>query len=146
LYKVDHLASVEDVLKPVLGPRSLGVNAVFCDAIPWKWNNADRSLRPFLLPQEWATAWRIHAKERVGTIAEALDQEVILILGELNRWLWKARLSDGPFVRRDQHFGMWRGTVVSSLHPNARKTPHSGRFDGAYKAAVSEALKDALET
>lgn len=139
MHKIKHLTIVETVLASAIGPQALGRNAVFCDAIRWKWSKFEneRFREPQLTVAQWADVWRRIAQERVGRIARALDPEVVLILGELNRWLYDLKVHYGPYVGTRQ-ISDWRGTVVSSGHPNGSLKRTS------YRAALSESLSRVL--
>lgn len=144
LYQIPHLRKVEDILTTALGPQALDGQAVYCDAIPWKFNNKDKSLRPILSLKDWKTVWDDHAPNRISRVASVLNPEVILILGEFNAKRWQLKLSNGPFTRRNVRIGDWSGTVVSSLHPNARSNQFSSGFDTHYRTAVAWALRESL--
>lgn len=146
LYGIGHLHCIESLLEPILGPTPLSGNAAFCDAIPWKWSNSrnrdERYKQPQLSSEQWKTVWRVHAEERLSRIAAVLDPQVVLIMGELNRRLPELSnpsLASGPHLWEGQRLGRWRGTVVSSFHPNANQ------MSGAYAARVTAMVRRALE-
>jgi hypothetical protein len=137
---IGHLVKVERLLEPALGSCSLGREAVFCDAIPWKWNNyrdpSKKHLQPSLPTHEWAEVWK-DASSRVGKIATSLKPRVVVILGELSSRLFGLKLTRGPYVLRAE-IGSWSGTVVASLHPNANQ------YSNAYQSAVAIAIQQHL--
>jgi hypothetical protein len=90
-HQMGHLHFIEPLLEPILGPTPLSAEAVFCDAIPWKWGNSRKSeekhKQPQLSIEEWKTVWRVQANRHVSRIAEVLDPQLVLVMDELNKWL-----------------------------------------------------------
>ena len=135
---VNHYRKVEELLlSQALGPYSLGRNAVYCDAIPWKWTNSDKTLRPRMTRSDWENAW-LDASRRVETITVALKPKVVLTLGEPGEKIFDCAPIEGGRPRLSS-LGEWKGIHVASAHLAAwGKT-------GAYWNTVAECVAVALE-
>lgn len=135
---VIHYTKVEELLlSQALGPHSLGRDAVYCDAIPWKWANSNKTVRPRMTRSDWENAWFV-AAQRIETIAVALNPRVVLTLGEPGEKIFnRASTKDGRPAPTT--IGHWHGVHVASAHLAAwGKT-------SAYWATIAESVAIALE-
>jgi hypothetical protein len=121
---VPHYTRVENwLLAPALGPGALGRYAVYCDAIPWKWANQNRAIRPQMSMHSWDRAWD-QASHRVETIVIALAPKVIVTLGEPGPRIFnRAPSAIDPFG--PAQLGDWFGQIVAAKHPAAQGVPRS---------------------
>ncbi len=112
---VHHYKKLEELLlSQALGPNSLGRSAVYCDAIPWKWANSDKALRPKVTSSNWEDVWR-DASQRVETIAVALKPQVVLTLGEPGARIFNRAPTEGRSPEPSS-LGDWEGVHVPSAH------------------------------
>ncbi len=135
---VNHYKKVEELLlSQALGPYSLGRNAVYCDAIPWKWANTVKSLQPNITKSDWENVW-FEAAQRVETVAVTLKPKVVLTLGEPGKRIFnRAPTKDARPM--PSTLGHWRGVHVASSHLAAwGKT-------SAYWNTIAESVAFALE-
>lgn len=135
---VSHYAKVERWLEPACGPVALGRNAVYCDAIPWKWRNSDRSVRPQLSGKVWNEVWQ-DAYIRVSRIVTCLKPRVIVTLGEPGTRFFNRAPSESPRAL-PLSVDSWDCLLIPVVHPNRRGTT------AMYWSIVAKALKDAVGT
>lgn len=131
IYDIPHYHLIEQMIAEVMGTSTaFGLNAIYCDAIPWKWKQGRISgIR---------TADAEIAYVRLEKIVLTLKPKVVLSLGERPSRIVGLWTKSDP--RPGRPHGDWPVLHVASYHPAA----WGKMYTAAHKRAVQEALCEAL--
>jgi len=128
---IGHYHDVEQMLAGVLeSPLPFGDQAVYCDAIPWKWK---QDSGPSFGKADGAIAYH-----RLDRIINALRPAVVLTMGDRSARIVGDWTKDKP-LPNGRNNGDWPVWHVASYHPGAR----AGKFR-QNRQAVQQALSDGL--
>lgn len=131
IYGIGHYHHIEQLVAEVLGTSTaFGLNAVYCDAIPWKWKQ-DRN--PGIRKADGAAAYT-----RLEKIVRALNPRVVLTLGGPASCIVGLWTKGEPRPNRTK--GDWPVLHVASYHPAARGQAYTQAHNGAVQEALREAL------